>query len=90
MEEKTGFEQYTSEALETLSKQISAEIERRRKNRRNILISSACEALNTLHKEFPYVKFPIGTYCGYCECSDTVDLFEQFDRDIVFNDFDYM
>ena len=77
------------EDLEELFNRLTAEKEQRKKNRRHELIEAVCEAMNALHKEFPYVELCVPFYCSECECEDKFDVLEHFRGELKYNDFDY-
>ena len=75
--------------LDELINKFHAEKERRNKNRRHELINTICEAMNTLHKEFPYVELCVPFYCSECEYEDRFDVLQHFRGELKYNDFDY-
>lgn len=75
--------------LDELINKFHAEKERRNKNRRHELINTICEAINALHKEFPYVELCVPFYCSECEYEDKFDILQHFRGELKYNDFDY-
>lgn len=77
------------EDFEELFNRMTAEKERRKKNRRHELIEAVCESMNALHKEFPYVELCVPFYCSECEYEDKFDVLEHFRGELKYSDFDY-
>ena len=46
--------------------------------RRDELIQTICDAMNTLHKEFPAVELLMGYQCSECDVNDEVDVMKYF------------
>ena len=77
------------EDFEELFNRMTAEKERRKKNRRHELIEAVCESMNALHKEFPYVELCVPFYCSSCEYEDSFNVLEHFRGELKYSDFDY-
>lgn len=61
------------EELKNLSDAIAVELESRRSIRRDELIQTVCDAMNALHKEFPWTELNIGYRCPECGLDEDVD-----------------
>ena len=61
------------EELKSLSEAVAVELESRRNARRDELIQTVCDAMNTLHKEFPWTELNIGYRCPECDIEEDVD-----------------
>ena len=77
------------EALDSLISKLNEEKERRKNNRRRELIETVCDAMNELHKEFPYVELCVPFYCSDCEYEDNFDVLGYFRGELKYNDFSY-
>ena len=62
------------EELKSLSEAVAAELESRRSARRDELIQTVCDAMNALHKEFPWTELNIPYHCAECGYEDDVDV----------------
>lgn len=85
----SSMEALSDEKLDELINKFHAERERRNKNRRHELINTVCEAMNALHKEFPYVELCVPFYCSDCEYEDKFNVLEHFRGELKYSDFDY-
>ena len=85
----SAMEALSDEELEELINKIHAERKRRDKNRRHELINTICEAMNALHKEFPYVELCVPFYCTDCAREEDFDVLEHFRGELCYNDFNY-
>lgn len=54
------------------------ELEKRFTARREELIQAVCDAMNTLHQEFPTVELHMSYQCSECATYDNVDVMEHF------------
>ena len=61
------------EELKSLSEAVAAELEARRSARRDELIKTVCDAMNTLYREFPGIELNVSYSCPECGIEDEVD-----------------
>lgn len=85
----SSMEALSNEELDEMINKFNAEKERRKKNRRHELINTICEAMNSLHKEFPYVELCVPFYCSDCEREEDFDVLVHFHGELCYNDFNY-
>lgn len=85
----SSMEALSNEELDEMINKFNAEKERRKKNRRHELINTICEAMNALHKEFPYVELCVPFYCSDCEREEDFDVLVHFHGELCYNDFNY-
>lgn len=85
----SSMEALSNEELDELISKFNAEKERRKKNRRHEPINTIYEAMNTLHKEFPYVELCVPFYCSDCEREEDFDVLVHFRGELCYNDFNY-
>lgn len=71
-------ERMSSNELNALISECENELEKRSNVRRNELIQAVCDAMNTLHKEFPMVELRVGYQCPECAMDDDVNAMEYF------------
>ena len=76
--EMDAIEVLSSDALKELKEKIENELKSRENVRRNELIKNVCDAMNTLHKEFPMVELRMGYQCPECTLDDSFDAMEYF------------
>jgi hypothetical protein len=82
-------EALSNEELDELFSKLSAEKERRKKNRCYELIEEVCKSVNALHKEFPYVELCVPFYCSDCAREEDFDVLDHFHGTLTCNDFNY-
>lgn len=75
--------------LKAMISMCQQELKIRDAARRDELIQAVCDAMSTLHKEFPMVELRIGYQCPECAMDDDIDMMEYFchDRDMSPRDF---
>ena len=61
------------EELKALSEAVTVELESRRSARRDELIKTVCDAMNTLYREFPGIELNVPYSCPECGVEDEVD-----------------
>lgn len=61
------------EELKALSEAVTVELESRRSARRDELIKTVCDAMNTLCREFPGIELNVPYSCPECGIEDEVD-----------------
>lgn len=64
--------------LKAMISMCEQELKNRSVARRDELIQMVCDAMNTLHKEFPMVELRVGCECSECGVDDNVDVMEHF------------
>lgn len=64
--------------LKAMISMCEQELKNRSAARRDELIQMVCDAMNTLHKEFPMVELRMGYQCSECDVDDNVDMMEYF------------
>lgn len=64
--------------LKAMISMCEQELKNRHAARRDELIQIVCNAMNTLHKEFPMVELRMGYQCSECDIDDNVDVMEYF------------
>ena len=62
------------EELKSLSEAVAVELEARRSARRNELIQTVCDTMNTLYREFPGIELNVPYSCPECGIEDEVDV----------------
>lgn len=62
--------------LEEMAKAIKAEMDSREDERFRTLCKEACDALNALRLEFPWISFTVMHNCDVCGEATDVNLFE--------------
>lgn len=85
----SSMEALSNEELDEMINKFNTEKERRKKNRCHELINTICEAMNALHKEFPYVELCVPFYCSDCEREEDFDVLVHFHGELCYNDFNY-
>lgn len=63
----------SSNELKALISECKTELEKRSDARRNELIQTVCDAMNTLCREFPGIELNIPYSCPECGIEDEVD-----------------
>jgi hypothetical protein len=71
-------ERMSSDELNALVSECKIELEKRSNARRDELIQAVCDAMNTLHKEFPMVELRMDFQCPECALDDDFDVMEYF------------
>lgn len=64
--------------LRAMISMCEQELKIRNAARRDELIQTICDAMNTLHKEFPTVELLLGYQCSECDVNDEVDVIKYF------------
>ncbi len=64
--------------LKAMISMCEQELKIRSTIRRDELILSVCEAMNTLHEEFPMIELRVNYQCPECSLDDDVDAMEYF------------
>ena len=64
--------------LKAMISMCEQELKIRNAARRDELIQAVCDAMNSLHKEFPTVELRMGYQCSECSMGDDVDMMEYF------------
>lgn len=64
--------------LKAMISMCEQELKIRKTARRDKLIQLVCDAMNTLHKEFPAVELRMAYQCPECAMDDDVDMMEYF------------
>ena len=64
--------------LKAMISMCEQELKIRNAARRDELIQAVCDAMNSLHKEFPTVELRMGYQCSECSMDDDVDMMEYF------------
>lgn len=65
------------------------ELKMRDATRRDELVQAVCDAMNTLHKEFPTVELRMNFQCPECALDDDFDVMEYFCGDKQMNRKDF-
>lgn len=68
----------SAEDLKAMISMCEQELKNRSVARRDELIQAVCNAMNTLHKEFPTVELRMGYQCSECAMDDDVDIMAYF------------
>lgn len=78
--ELSNFEVKSASAgdLKAMISMCEQELKIRNAARRDELIQAVCNAMNSLHKEFPTVELRMGYQCSECTMDDDVDMMEYF------------
>jgi hypothetical protein len=71
-------ERMSSNELNALISECKTELEKRFSARRDELIQAVCNAMNTLHEEFPMVELRMVYQCPECALDDDFDVIEYF------------
>lgn len=72
------FKHMSTEQLKAIIEGANAEVKRRKDARCDKLIQRVCDAMNELHKEFPYVQLTLDHDCPECGsniCGDVISYF---------------
>lgn len=78
--ELSSFEVKSASAgdLRAMISMCEQELKIRNAARRDELIQAVCDAMNTLHNEFPAVELRMDFQCPECALDDDVDMIEYF------------
>ena len=71
--ERFDIKTMSNDELKFLSETVAAELESRRSARRDELIKTVCDAMNTLYREFPGIELNVSYSCPECGIEDEVD-----------------
>ena len=71
-------ERMSNAEISALISACQIEMNKRSKARRAELIQAVCDAMNTLHKEFPGVELPVGFRCSECGVDDDINVMDYF------------
>ena len=71
--ERFDIKTMSNDELKFLSETVAAELESRRSARRDELIQTVCDAMNTLYREFPGIELNVPYSCPECGIEDEVD-----------------
>lgn len=67
--------------LEEMARAIKMEQDKRDDERFKVLCKSACDALNALKVEYPWVSYEVDTHCEACgEPVEDVNIFDMVER----------
>ena len=71
-------ERMSTNEINAFVSECKIELEKRSSARRDELIQAVCDAMNTLHKEFPMVELRMDFQCPECALDDDFDVMEYF------------
>ncbi len=64
--------------LKAMISMCEQELKIRDAARRDELVQAVCDAMNTLHEEFPMIELRMGYQCPECALDDDVDMMAYF------------